>query len=122
MKRPSLALFLLLTASRVASGKDCDRACLTRLITTYVDAMVAHTPESLPLAANVRFTEDMKELRLGEGMTTWTRASDAPRRAASRAAQSTATFAAGDPSTPTTLSGGAIEDIRHGKAAALVHA
>ena len=68
MKRPSLALFLLLTASRVASGKDCDRACLTRLITTYVDAMVAHKPESLPLAANVRFTEDMKELKLGEGV------------------------------------------------------
>ena len=68
MKRPSLALFLLLAASSVASAKDCDRACLTGLITAYVDAIVGHTPESLPLAATVRFTEDMKELKLGEGL------------------------------------------------------
>jgi hypothetical protein len=61
MKRIGLGVFLLLAASSVASAKDCDRACLTGLITTYVDALVAHKPESLPLAANVRFTEDMKE-------------------------------------------------------------
>jgi len=68
MKRIGLGVFLLLAASSVASAKDCDRACLTGLITTYVDALVAHKPESLPLAANVRFTEDMKELKLGEGV------------------------------------------------------
>ena len=41
MKRLGLGLFLLLAASSVASAKDCDRACLANLITTYVDAMVA---------------------------------------------------------------------------------
>ena len=42
-------------------------------------------------------------------LTTWTRMSVVPRIAASRAAQSTATFEAGDPSTPTTISGALIE-------------
>jgi hypothetical protein len=33
----------------------------------YLDAMVAHDPSSLPVAANVKFTEDTKEMKLGEG-------------------------------------------------------
>ncbi|HTY60632.1 MAG TPA: hypothetical protein VMG30_00075 [Acidobacteriota bacterium] len=45
----------------------CDRACLAGFVTQYVNAMVAHKPESLPVAANVKFTEDCKELKLGEG-------------------------------------------------------
>jgi hypothetical protein len=32
-----------------------------------MNAMFAHKPHSLPLAENVKFTEDCKELRLGEG-------------------------------------------------------
>ncbi len=60
-------MFLAAAASSAADAKDCDRACLKALITTYVDAVVAHKPDSLPLAANVRVTEDMKELTLGEG-------------------------------------------------------
>lgn len=30
--------------------------------------MLAHKPDSLPLAANARFTEDSKDLKLGEGL------------------------------------------------------
>ena len=37
------------------------------MITKYVDALVAHAPPSLPLAENVRFTEDSRQLSLGEG-------------------------------------------------------
>jgi hypothetical protein len=37
------------------------------MITKYVDALVAHTPQALPLAENVRFTEDSRELKLGDG-------------------------------------------------------
>jgi hypothetical protein len=37
------------------------------MITKYVEAIVAHTPQSLPLAENVRFTEDSRELTLGDG-------------------------------------------------------
>jgi hypothetical protein len=45
----------------------CDRACLAGFVTQYTNAMIAHKPESLPVAANVKFTEDCKELMLGEG-------------------------------------------------------
>ncbi len=51
-----------------AQAADCDRACLKGMITTYVDAMVAHDPGRLPLAANARFTEDSQELKPGEGL------------------------------------------------------
>lgn len=46
----------------------CDRECLAGFVSQYVDAMIAHKPESLPVAANVKFTEDCKELKLGEGL------------------------------------------------------
>jgi hypothetical protein len=46
----------------------CDRECLRGFITQYLNAMVAHDPKSLPLAANARFTEDTKTLPLGEGL------------------------------------------------------
>ena len=51
-----------------ASAQTCDRACLGGLVTQYVDALVAHDPSKLPLAAAVRFTEDSTELALGEGV------------------------------------------------------
>ncbi len=51
-----------------ARAADCDRACLKSMITNYVDAMVAHDPSRLPLAAGMRFTEDSQELKLGEGL------------------------------------------------------
>ena len=68
MKQLCLGMLLVMTASSTASAKDCDRGCLKGLITTYVGAMLAHKTDSLPLAANVRFTEDMKELEVGEGV------------------------------------------------------
>jgi len=55
-------------ASFSAQAADCDRACLGNLITQYVDAIVAHDPSKLPVAKNVRFTEDSRELALGEGL------------------------------------------------------
>jgi hypothetical protein len=45
----------------------CNRECLAGFVTQYVNAMIAHKPESLPVAANVKFTEDCKELKLGDG-------------------------------------------------------
>jgi hypothetical protein len=51
-----------------ARAADCDRACLKGMITTYVDAMVAHDSSRVPLAAGARFTEDSQELKLGEGL------------------------------------------------------
>lgn len=48
--------------------KGCDRECLRGYITKYLDAMLAHKPESLPVAEGVKFTEDCKEMKLGEGL------------------------------------------------------
>lgn len=48
---------------------DCDRACLTGLADRYVDALVAHDPSRLPLAAEVKFAENLVPLKLGrEGL------------------------------------------------------
>jgi opacity protein-like surface antigen len=52
IKRLCLGMVLVVAASSAANAKDCDRTCLRDLITTYVDAMVAHRPDSLPLEAN----------------------------------------------------------------------
>lgn len=67
----TLILISLLIASQVvASAQNCDRACLHNTITAYLNTLVTHNPGALPLAANVRFTEDSVERKLGEGL--WT--------------------------------------------------
>ena len=51
-----------------ARADDCDRNCLTNMITNYVDAIVAHDPLRLPLAGEVRYTEDSRKAELGKGL------------------------------------------------------
>lgn len=70
-----LILSLLCAASGLVSGTAgaaapaCDRACLTALLSQYVDALVAHDPSRLSLATGtVRYTEDTKDAKLGEGL------------------------------------------------------
>jgi hypothetical protein len=58
---------LLILCAGVASAADCDRACLKNTMTTYLNALVAQDPSKAPLASNVRFTEDSKDLKVGEG-------------------------------------------------------
>jgi hypothetical protein len=76
-RRCALALLVVMTAltpviaaRQVAKAgeRPCDRACLRGLLTQYLDALVAHTPNRLPLANRVRFTEDTVEKRPGEGL------------------------------------------------------
>lgn len=55
-------------ASAAEQGTRCDRACLTGIMTRYLDSLVTHNAPSLPLAPNVRFTEDAAELKVGEGL------------------------------------------------------
>ncbi len=61
-------LVLAAMTTGAVQGADCDRACLKSMITKYVDAIVAHDPSRLPLAADVRFTEDSQDLKLGQGL------------------------------------------------------
>ena len=49
-------------------AQQCDRACLTGMLTQFVNALVAHDSSKLPLADNVRYTEDSRNARLGEGI------------------------------------------------------
>jgi hypothetical protein len=70
-----MAVFLSLATASAADKKavkpakvSCDRKCLARFVTKYLDAMIAHKPKALPLAKNTRFTEDCKEMKLGEGL------------------------------------------------------
>lgn len=49
-------------------AQECNRACLTGLMTQFIDALVAHDSSRLPLANNVRYTEDSRNARLGEGL------------------------------------------------------
>jgi len=62
------SLILLVASINTARAADCDRDCLRGIVTQYLDAMVAHKPAALPVAAKVRFTEDTVEKPLGDGL------------------------------------------------------
>jgi hypothetical protein len=71
-KNAFVVVMLLLLAgfsNAIAAGNKaaCDRECLAGYVTQYMKAMLAQDPKGLPVAANVKFTEDCKELKLGEG-------------------------------------------------------
>lgn len=68
LKAAGLGALLFLIAAMPARAADCDRACLSGFLTSYLNALVTRNPSALPLAPNVRFTEDSKDLMLGEGL------------------------------------------------------
>jgi hypothetical protein len=69
----AVALLVLLPAIAQAGGVaaqagagPCDRACLEGLVNKYLDAVIAHDPKLLPLAKNVKFTENGVHLEVGD--------------------------------------------------------
>jgi hypothetical protein len=64
-------------AKEESSAPDCDRACLEGFANQYLDAMVARDPARVPLAKNVKFTENGQELSIGAAL--WATASDIPK-------------------------------------------
>ncbi|HEY4361165.1 MAG TPA: hypothetical protein VGN17_09360 [Bryobacteraceae bacterium] len=68
MKRTIIFLIGLSLASTAFGADACDRACMRGFLTTYLDALVAHKPSAVPVAANVKFTEDNVQRKLGEGL------------------------------------------------------
>jgi hypothetical protein len=62
-------LMLSLPPAAAQSGRSvsCDRACLAGIMTSYLAAMAAHDPSKVA-TDHVRFTEDTKEMPLGEGL------------------------------------------------------
>jgi hypothetical protein len=67
-----VATFAILSALSLSPpslrAQACDRACLTAMMTQFIDALVAHDPSRLPLADGARYTEDSRNARLGDGI------------------------------------------------------
>jgi hypothetical protein len=63
---PSIAILI---AGRLfgQSNAKCDRACLENFVDQYIDALIAHDPKKLPMAANAKNTEDGVRLDPGDG-------------------------------------------------------
>jgi hypothetical protein len=53
-------------AEKAASA--CERSCLEGFVDQYLAALIAHDPSRLPVAANVKYTENGQTLKLGDGM------------------------------------------------------
>ena len=62
------ALLSLFGFSSPAFAQNCDRPCLSGMMTQFIDALVAHDPSKLPMADNVRYTEDSRVAQLGRGI------------------------------------------------------
>jgi hypothetical protein len=56
------------SAARQVADKPCDRACLKSLVDSYVTAIAAHDPTKVQLAPDVKFVENLKRLKAGEGL------------------------------------------------------
>jgi hypothetical protein len=61
------SLLMLAATAVVLQAADCDRACLQGFVDSYLDALAKHDPSKLAVAATVKFTENGKEMKLGEG-------------------------------------------------------
>jgi hypothetical protein len=64
----SAASLVLALSSSPALAQECNRACLAGMMTQFIDALVAHDPTALPLADDVRYTEDSRNADLGQGI------------------------------------------------------
>ena len=62
------AVFAASKSKAAEAPKTCDRACLIGLVDTYLSAIGAHDPSRAPLAADVKFVENLKRLKPGEGL------------------------------------------------------
>jgi hypothetical protein len=59
---------MCLSAAVQAQTKSCDAACLRGMADKYLEALVKRDATQLPLAKNVKFTENGKALTLKEGL------------------------------------------------------
>ena len=63
-----LAAVLAVLLQTTAWGQGgCDRACLENFVDQYMDALIAHNPQKLSMAARVKNTEDGVRLDPGDG-------------------------------------------------------
>lgn len=63
-----IALFLLgATLGSAQTARPCDRGCLENFVDLYMEALIAHKPDMLPLAPRTKNTEDGVRLDPGDG-------------------------------------------------------
>jgi hypothetical protein len=55
-------------AAATAVAEPCDRSCLSGFVDQYLAALLKHDPAGLPVAANVKSTENTRPTPLGEGL------------------------------------------------------
>ncbi len=73
----AIGLGFMVTASAAVPAPDpCNRACLKDLANSYLAALVAHDPSKVPLAADVKFVENVTPMKPGDGL--WKTASEVP--------------------------------------------
>lgn len=66
----TVLIILIAAAALPAADKSsthCDRACLQGFVDSYLDAMAKHDPSTVPVSSAVKFTENGKAMKLGEG-------------------------------------------------------
>src|SRR5262252_4274232 len=73
MRKSLTAALMILLAGGAApaltaqgGSESCDRSCLENFVDRYLDAVIAHNPKLLPLARNVKFTENGVKLEIGD--------------------------------------------------------
>jgi hypothetical protein len=64
------AASMLVTGSVLAApkAKPCGHACLTAIMDRWLAALPTHSAKGLPIAPNIRFTEQAAEIPLGDGL------------------------------------------------------
>ena len=55
-------------AAQKTSPQECNYACLTGMVDECLKALVAHDPSRLPLATDIKFTENTIPLKLGDAL------------------------------------------------------
>ena len=55
-------------AAPAAHAASCSRACLVRLMDRWFEALAAHSARGLPLARDIRFTEQAARIPIGDGL------------------------------------------------------
>lgn len=80
MKRLFAAALLLASVASTqgvaVAAASCDRACLNRMVDSYLAALVAHDPSKVPIAPSAKFVENTVPKKPGEGL--WKSATAVP--------------------------------------------
>jgi hypothetical protein len=61
-------IITLLAAGGASSQDKCDKTCLRQFTQGYIDALVKNDHKGLPVAENLKYTENGQEIKPGEGL------------------------------------------------------